>query len=136
MPGVGRIVYDAAAGPLQVFTPLREEVLRITQQGPVYRVVIVFRVLGAQYFWPDRTFADYAVDYPFFSASELSGLFATDDTAALTEQLMGAWRRRYVPRPTADGLKGIGHAPTLSGVPAREVGVRPLVAALGVEIVR
>ena len=99
MPGVGQITYDPLAPPLQIFTPLRDSVLRVTQTGPVHRVVIVFHVLGVQHFWPNRSFADYEVDHSFFSAEELHRLFATDDVESLTDQLDYSLRQRFAPRP-------------------------------------
>ncbi len=98
MPGVGQIVYDAVAPPLQVFTPLRDDVLRVTQTGPVHRVVIVFCILGVQQFWPDLSFTDYLIGHPFFSEKELCQLFATDDTELLTQCLDGHLKARYRPR--------------------------------------
>lgn len=106
MPRAGKIFFDPLAPPLQIFTPLREKVLRVQQSGSVHRVVIVFRVLGVQHFWRNVRFAEYQTEYPFFSAEELECIFSTENPALLTEQLDHYLARRFVSRP-ADLVKQI-----------------------------
>ena len=99
MTGVGQIVHDPAAPPAQIFTPVRDAVLRVRQTGPVHRVVIVFHALGIQHFWRNVDFATYQVNYPFFTDRELSKILETDDTQLLLSYLDGFLKSRYVPRP-------------------------------------
>lgn len=42
--------FDKYAPPLQIFTPLRENTLKVTQKGPVYKIGIVFEPLGIHQF--------------------------------------------------------------------------------------
>jgi len=48
--GHSSITYDDEALPLQIFTPLREEILRVTQNGPVHKIGIVFNPFGINQF--------------------------------------------------------------------------------------
>lgn len=98
-PGVGQIVYDLTALPLQIFTPVRDGVLRVRQSGPVHRVVIVFRILGVQHFWRGPCFAEYQFGYSFFNREELRQLFIDGDTERLTTLLDGLLKNRFAPRP-------------------------------------
>ena len=97
VPEIGRVVHDENASPLQIFTPVREEVLRVKQTGPVERIVIVFNPLGIQQFWRGLSFTDYRNDYLFFSQDELSQLFGARDIKSLNEYIDALLCRRYQP---------------------------------------
>ncbi len=99
MPEVGKVIHNSKLPPLQIFTPLREDVLRVRQIGPVHRVVIVFKVLGPQQFWPGLSFAEYHTKHPFFNLAEMNSLFATKDVKLLTERLDQFLNKRYSLRP-------------------------------------
>jgi AraC-like DNA-binding protein len=83
----GEVIFENKANPLQIFTPIREEILEVTQLGKVHRIVIVFKPLGVQQFYKNLNFTCFIRDYNFFSSLELSYLFITTDTDLLTKQL-------------------------------------------------
>lgn len=49
------INFEKEALPLQIFTPLREDILKVTQRGPVYKIGIVFEPFGVNQFLPKGT---------------------------------------------------------------------------------
>lgn len=49
------INFEKEALPLQIFTPLREDILKVTQRGPVCKVGIVFEPFGVNQFLPKGT---------------------------------------------------------------------------------
>lgn len=91
----GHVVFDEMAKPLQIFTPIREKVLHITQSGKVHRIAIVFHPLGIQQFYRQLNFADYITDFEFFSQQELHTLFSTEDAEAFTNLLDSYLEKRF-----------------------------------------
>jgi len=83
----GEVVFENKANPLQIFTPVRQKVLKIRQLGKVHRIVIVFKPLGVQQFYKNIKFNDFIRDYNFFSSLELSTIFSTEDTDIVTKKL-------------------------------------------------
>lgn len=81
------MIYDESAPPFQIFTPVREQVLKVRQLGRVHRIVLVFKVLGIQQFYRDLSFADYIMDFPFFNEQELEFLFNSTDLDDIRELL-------------------------------------------------
>ena len=90
------MIFDPEAASFQIFTPVREQVLRVRQIGPVYRIVIVFHALGIQQFYRGLDFSDYILDYSFVNQEELAQLFTNTDVDTLTEILDQLLCRRYV----------------------------------------
>ena len=41
-----QVFYNSASSPLQIFTPLRETILKVSQIGPVHKIGIVFEPFG------------------------------------------------------------------------------------------
>jgi AraC-like DNA-binding protein len=44
------ITYEKDAEPLQIYTPLRENILKVTQEGPIHKIAIVFETFGINQF--------------------------------------------------------------------------------------
>jgi len=44
------ISFNEDEAPLQIFTPIREKILKVTQNGPVHKIGIVFNTLGINQF--------------------------------------------------------------------------------------
>ncbi|MEZ4992256.1 MAG: helix-turn-helix transcriptional regulator [Saprospiraceae bacterium] len=88
--------YDKNAGPLQIFTPVREKMLEVKQVGRVHRIVIVFHLLGIQQFYRDLNFSAYILGFDFFNKAQLSCLFQTADPAMLTDLLDQYLLERYI----------------------------------------
>lgn len=95
MTGWVTINHHPDAPPLQVFSPLRDHVLRVKQSGAVHRIVIVFHPLGIKQFYRDRDFSEYFSDYSFFSQDELEPLFSTWETGPLSSILDAYLLQRY-----------------------------------------
>lgn len=89
------MIYDPSAAPFQIFTPIRETVLKVRQIGKVHRLVIVFHALGIQQFYRNFNFADYIMDVPFFSQQELQALFASSEIENIRELLDRFLLERY-----------------------------------------
>ncbi len=50
LDGHSEINFEHDAAPLQIFTPLRETILKVTQRGPVHKIGIVFETFGINQF--------------------------------------------------------------------------------------
>lgn len=83
----GEVIFENNANPLQIFTPIRSDVLCVKQLGKVHRIVIVFKPLGVQQFYKNLNFTDFIKNHNFFSNKELSTLFETIDTDIITSLL-------------------------------------------------
>jgi len=91
----GDMIFDDTSKPFQIFTPIREKVLKVRQFGKVYRIVIVFHPLGVQKFYENLNFADYITNYEFFNANELKEVFSTTTIELITDLLDQAFERRF-----------------------------------------
>ncbi len=80
----GTITYVANGSPLQIFTPVRQQVLTIKQMGPIHRVVLVFHPLGIQQFYKNLAFTKLMDDYEFFAVDELQQLFEAGNIHTIT----------------------------------------------------
>ncbi|SIS53285.1 AraC-type DNA-binding protein [Chryseobacterium ureilyticum] len=91
----GTIQYEEKGIPLQIFTPIRENILHVKQAGSIHRIVVVFDPLGIHQFYRELNFNDFIRDFEFFTLSELDLLFKTDDTEALCTLLDQSLSIRY-----------------------------------------
>jgi len=76
--GHSLITFNNDCLPLQIFTPLREEILRVTQKGPVYKIGIVFNPFGVNQFLRQDIKMNELTSSPsfqFFENDFLSQLF-------------------------------------------------------------
>lgn len=94
-PSKGEIFFNPKAKPLQIFTPIRENVLDIKQTGKVERIVIVFKPLGIQQFYRDIYFSDWITDFDFFTEEELNMLFEIENVNHLNDLLDELLLERY-----------------------------------------
>ncbi len=94
-PGPGEILFNADANPLQIFTPIRENVLKVKQTGKVERIVIVFKPLGIYQFYRDVDFSDWITDFNFFTEEELNMLFESENINHLNDLLDELLLQRY-----------------------------------------
>lgn len=83
----GEIIFDETAIAFQIFTPVRQKLLNVKQEGKVYRIVIVFHPLGVQQFYEDLNFADYITHFDFFNQDELNEIFSTTNPDILVDFL-------------------------------------------------
>lgn len=68
-------VYKQNGIPLQIFTPLRSDVLHIQQIGSVERFVMVFKPFGINQFLTNIDFSSIIDDLDFFNEDECNHLF-------------------------------------------------------------
>lgn len=70
------IEYDQAAAAVQIFTPLRDDILKVTQKGPVHKIAIVFEPFGINQFMTNPCLTDCKVspNFMLFSAAEIDAL--------------------------------------------------------------
>ncbi|REH54559.1 AraC-like DNA-binding protein [Tenacibaculum gallaicum] len=95
-PKIGKIVFKDDNNPLQIFTPLRENIFNVTQIGKVHRIVIIFNPLGIHQFYRGLTFTDFITEFNFFSELELSALFSSQNTNEITKLLDQFLISRYI----------------------------------------
>ncbi|MCZ4243600.1 helix-turn-helix domain-containing protein [Pedobacter punctiformis] len=88
------INFEKGGSPLQIFTPLREKLLKVTQHGPVHKIGIVFKPFGINQFLASEMEMNKIVASPsfmFFEAKFLHLLFSENNLAnivpAMEEQL-------------------------------------------------
>jgi len=68
--GHSHITFNNGYLPLQIFTPLREEILKVTQKGPVYKIGIVFNPFGLNQFLRQDIKMDTLASSPSFQFFE------------------------------------------------------------------
>lgn len=68
-------VYIENGEVIQIFTPIREDVLQVKQVGNVQRFVIVFLPFGINQFIKDIDFSEISINIQLFSEEECSSLF-------------------------------------------------------------
>lgn len=83
----GEVIFNEMANSLQIFTPVRQKLLKVKQQGKVHRIVIVFHPLGIQQFYENLNFADYIANFDFFNQDELNVIFSTTNSNSLADLL-------------------------------------------------
>jgi len=81
------MVFNENLKPFQIFTPIRENTLKVTQLGKVHRIVIVFHPLGINHFFTGIDFSSLLYNHNFFSEKELSLLFSTNSIQKSTQYL-------------------------------------------------
>lgn len=87
------VEYRAGTSPLQIFTPLREEPLKVSQKGAVHKIAIVFEPLGINQFIEDLdlTARQCSPVLQFFSEAEVTLLFelqTSEEIINLLDQLL------------------------------------------------
>lgn len=80
---------------LQLYTPIRQDTLRVTQKGAVYRIVIVFHPLGVNHFFADLDHMTTCTIVDLFSKEELLELFQSGDPFVLSAMLDGFLQNRF-----------------------------------------
>lgn len=87
------VEYEAGASPLQIFTPLREEPLKVSQKGAVHKIAIVFEPLGFNQFVEDvdLTTRQHSLAFQLFDPMEVTLLFeqqTSEQIVNLLDQLL------------------------------------------------
>ncbi|WP_316803246.1 AraC family transcriptional regulator [Pedobacter nototheniae] len=82
--------YKKDAAPIQIYTPLREKPLKVTQYGPVHKIAIVFEPFGINQFLKPATKIAVSLSSPFFQLFEddfIIQLFKTEDVSVIATLL-------------------------------------------------
>jgi AraC-like DNA-binding protein len=87
-------VFDENAAPMQLFTPIREEILQVKQIGFVHRIVIVFNPLGINHFLNCQHFKNGINDVKVFTDQEMQSFFATTNPMEISRLLDDALVKR------------------------------------------
>ncbi|MEO4004966.1 AraC family transcriptional regulator [Flavobacterium sp. CAU 1735] len=92
----GIMIYHPDRKPLQMFTPVREQVMDVIQLGNLHRIVIVFNPLGIEQFY-QQDFSGYITDFEFFTEKELHQLFTAEpsELTRLLDQFLENRFHRY-----------------------------------------
>lgn len=84
------ITYQNQASPLQIYTPIRETILKVTQTGAVHKIGIVFNPFGINQFLQNELNMSQRISSPlfnFFSNEFIISLFNEDSFANIIELL-------------------------------------------------
>ncbi|MEO1449821.1 MAG: helix-turn-helix domain-containing protein, partial [Bacteroidota bacterium] len=87
--------WQANGQPMQIFTPVRTQTLTVRQTGPVHRIVIVFKLLGAQQFCTTSSLNYFQPGISFFTPTELKALFAQNSIREIADLLDSYLLKRY-----------------------------------------
>jgi len=94
LSGNSVINFEKSGCPLQIFTPIRQGLLKVTQYGPVHKIAIVFKPFGINQFLAKKIEMNSMVSSPgfiFFDAKVVLNLFCENSinniVSAIEEQL-------------------------------------------------
>lgn len=108
------ITYGVQAAPLQIFTPLREEILKVSQYGPVHKVAIVFNPLGIQQFFKQLPVTKIPALTTLFTVEEMMPLWDTMEEDRIVQFLDASLLKRFeaLELPYMEKAIAIFHADT------------------------
>lgn len=92
----GAMLYKEGGKPMQIFTPIRDQVFSTKQLDKVHRVVIVFQPLGIEQFYRNTSFNKTLVTTLFFKPKELETIFSTTDEDKLIDVLDSFLVQKFV----------------------------------------
>lgn len=84
------VSFEKKAKPLQIYTPLREDILKVTQKGPVYKIGIVFEPFGFNQFVTEDLAINKRICSPSFNLFKdelILQLFNETDLKSLVQLL-------------------------------------------------
>lgn len=86
--------------PLQVFTPLREKILKITQKGPIHKIAVVFEPFGINHFLARQIEINKTASSPsfnFFGNEFVLKLFNEDSIENIGDILEEELLKKLIP---------------------------------------
>ncbi|GAA3961159.1 hypothetical protein GCM10022246_12980 [Pedobacter ginsengiterrae] len=104
------ISFKKDADPVQIFTPLREKILKVTQNGPVHKIGIVFNPLGINQFLREDINISKIISSPslsFFDNDFILQLFGENNLDKITSLLDNRLLDNFVNFDNAYLLKAI-----------------------------
>jgi len=104
------ISFKKDADPVQIFTPLREKILKVTQNGPVHKIGIVFNPLGINQFLREDINISKIISSPslsFFDNDFILQLFGENNLDKITSLLDNRLLDNFVNFDNAYLLKAV-----------------------------
>lgn len=93
------IEYQEGANHLQIFTPLREKPLKVSQKGAVHKIAIVFEPLGINQFTTELELSERKTSPAFqiFDSKDVAPLFEQATPERLTDLLDSLFMAKFKP---------------------------------------
>ncbi|RZK54979.1 MAG: AraC family transcriptional regulator [Pedobacter sp.] len=85
-----QIHFKSGLKPIEIFTPLRENTLKVTQIGPVHKIGIVFEPFGINHFISSSTGVNQrssSPEFTLFDQAFLNDLFTDNDFSKIVNKL-------------------------------------------------
>jgi AraC-like DNA-binding protein len=87
--------FDIESAPLQIYTPIRERPLKVTQTGAVCKIAIVFNPFGINQFLNGSSLLAFDQNFSFFKEEEIKQLFGTSNREKLVTLIDHLLIKRY-----------------------------------------
>jgi AraC-like DNA-binding protein len=94
-PGHSILEFDIESAPLQIYTPIRERPLKVTQTGAVCKIAIVFNPFGINQFLNGSSLLAFDQNFSFFKEEEIKQLFGTSNREKLVTLIDHLLIKRY-----------------------------------------
>jgi len=88
--------YDSSQKPIQLYTPIREKPLKVTQIGKVCKICIVFNPFGINQFLKTPSFLASGFSVNFFDVNQITQLFNSLDLIVIRDLLDSFLTEKYV----------------------------------------
>lgn len=87
--------FDMESNPIQIYTPIRERPLKVTQTGSVCKIAIVFKPFGINQFLNGSLLLAFDTNFSFFEEEEVKQLFRTNNIEKLVTLIDHLLVKRY-----------------------------------------
>ncbi|QDW24627.1 AraC family transcriptional regulator [Pedobacter sp. KBS0701] len=87
--------FDIESKPVQIYTPIRERPLKVTQIGFVCKIAIVFNPFGINQFLNGSSLLTFDANFSFFEEEEIKQLFGTSNIEKLVTFVDHLLIKRY-----------------------------------------
>lgn len=87
--------FDMESNPIQIYTPIRERPLKVTQTGSVCKIAIVFNPFGINQFLNGSLLLAFDTNFSFFEEEEVKQLFRTNNIEKLVTLIDHLLVKRY-----------------------------------------
>jgi len=90
------VQFDVESKPVQIYTPIRERPLKVTQAGAVFKIAIVFNPFGINQFSGASSLLPFNANFSFFDEQEIMLLFQTTEIQKFVDLFDSMLIKRYV----------------------------------------
>ncbi|MBE5321431.1 AraC family transcriptional regulator [Pedobacter sp. MR2016-19] len=94
-PDHATLEFNIESKPLQIYTPIRERPLKVTQTGAVCKIAIVFNPFGINQFLNGSSLLAFDENFSFFEEEEIKQLFGTSNIEKLVTLVDHLLIKRY-----------------------------------------